>query len=319
MISQTHMALLAALAGRTTPRSGDELAQALGLTRARVSQLVKTLNEQGADITVSRAGYEIAGHASMLNAESAAQGTPFTVRVDAISESTNATLIANGAPHAHVHLAEWQSAGRGRRGRTWAGAPCGSVLMSVAWQFDRGASGLSGLSLSVGVAIVKALHSCGVSHVQLKWPNDVLWNGQKLGGVLIELVGDALGPTTAVIGIGLNVRLPDAAREDIAQAVTDLHTVVPSQRWDRNALVNALLRALDQTLREFSQHGFAPHAPAWRAAHAYERRAVQLLLPTGERIEGKETTVADDGALCIQCAGKTQMIHSAEISLRVLA
>ena len=317
MIAEIHIALLGCLAGGAQ-KSGEALAAQLGVTRARVSQLVRELNACGADITSSRAGYHAIFPISMLNATYCAAGIePWKVAITPICASTNATLIQSGATHGSVQLAEWQSTGRGRRGRAWTGAPGGSILMSAAWQFSGGAATLAGLSLAVGVAVTEALETCGARDVQLKWPNDIVWRGQKLGGVLIELSGDALGPTNAVIGIGLNVHLPAAARADIEQAVTDLSTLAPQVPWDRNTVVAALLAALATTLNQFAHVGFAPFAQAWRARDAFAGRPVLARLPDGSVLEGERADIDDNGALLLKRDHQTHVLNSAEVSLRI--
>jgi BirA family transcriptional regulator, biotin operon repressor / biotin---[acetyl-CoA-carboxylase] ligase len=315
----SHIAVLAVLAGRDAPCPGDRVAQALGITRARVSQLVKELRESGTDVHVSRAGYSVPWLHAMLDASACAEHPLWTITVLPTTTSTNASLLSLTPPaeHGHVHLTEWQSAGRGRRGRSWVGMAGGSVLMSVAWRFERGAAGLSGLSLSIGLAVARALEVAGARDVQLKWPNDLLWKNQKVGGVLIDLSGDALGPTTAIIGIGLNVSLPAAARADIVQAVTDLQQSAPNVRWDRNALVRGLLNALRSTLAEFSEHGFAAHLADWRQRHAHEGRATRVLRPDGTELFADHTSVDSSGALVLKHGASFSTMHSAEVSLRL--
>jgi BirA family transcriptional regulator, biotin operon repressor / biotin---[acetyl-CoA-carboxylase] ligase len=318
MLVDTHISLLAELAGGA-PLSGEALAQRLGLTRARVSQLVSELNTCGAAIASSRSGYRAAFPDTMLNARNCAAGISpdWQIKIAPTIASTNAALTQGGAAHGSVQLAEWQSGGRGRRGRAWSGAPGGSILMSVGWQFAGGAATLAGLSLAVGVAIANALATCGAEDVKLKWPNDIYWHGQKLGGVLIELAGDALGPTNAVIGIGLNVHLPAAARADIEQAVTDLSAVAPMVVWDRNALVRALLASLHETLTAFAETGFAPFAPQWRARDAFAGKPVIARLPDGKVMEAERADIDEAGALVLKRDKEMLRFLSAEISLQI--
>ena len=152
--------------------------------------------------------------------------------------------------HRTALAAEWQTAGRGRRGRTWTAVAGGSLTFSLGWKFEQGAGFLAGLSLAVGVAVVRALESEGFKDVALKWPNDLIHRHLKVGGILIELNGDALGPTTTVIGVGLNVRLPPSARKDIPVPVTDLASVAGRKAppIDRNRLLAALLAELAAVL-----------------------------------------------------------------------
>ena len=141
--------------------------------------------------------------------------------------------------HASVLAAEWQTAGRGRRGRKWTAVAGGSLTFSLGWRFDQGAGYLAGLSLAVGVAVIRALEAEGLPGVELKWPNDLIYRHMKVGGILVELNGDALGPSSVVVGVGLNVRLPATAKHDIDQPVSDLTAVAGrgAAPIDRNRLL----------------------------------------------------------------------------------
>ena len=193
--------------------------------------------------------------------------------------------------------------------------PGGSLAFSLLWRFAQGPSGLSGLSLAAGVAVVRALDRLGVAGVQLKWPNDLVHAGRKLGGILIELQGDAAGPCAAVIGIGLNLRLPAELRDGIAQAVTDMASIakrVPS----RNHLLGAVLIELEQVLARFSKQGFAALREEWHMHHAHQDKAVRLLLGDGKTVTGTAAGVATDGALLLETERGIERFHGGEISLR---
>ncbi len=168
------------------------------------------------------------GRGSSSSRKRGACRAPGPVEVVDQIESTSSELMRR-AQRRDVHrvalAAEWQSAGRGRRGRAWTAIAGGSLTFSLGWKFEQGAGFLAGLSLAVGVAVVRALEAEGFKDVALKWPNDLIHRHLKVGGILIELNGDALGPTTTVIGVGLNVRIPPAARKDIAVPVTDLASI----------------------------------------------------------------------------------------------
>jgi biotin-[acetyl-CoA-carboxylase] ligase BirA-like protein len=152
--------------------------------------------------------------------------------------------------HGQVLAAEWQSAGRGRRGKAWTAVAGGSLTFSIGWRYEQGAGFLAGLSLAVGVAVVKALEAEGLAGVELKWPNDLVHKHLKVGGILVELNGDALGPSTVVVGVGLNVRLPAEIRRNIEQPVSDLTTVAGrgAPAIDRNHLLARLSAELAATL-----------------------------------------------------------------------
>src|SRR5262249_6116389 len=209
----------------------------------------------------------------------------FSLDVRAAAASTNAVLLeraAAGAPSGTVIAAEWQSAGRGRRGRVWHAGIGGALTFSLLWRFPQGAGGLAGLSLVVGVALARGLNALGGQRVDLKWPNDIVADGCKLGGILIELSGDLLGPGAAVIGIGVNVRLSDSIRRAIGQPATDVESVVDGL-VDRNCLLASFLVELDRALAMFAAEGFAPFRPEWEKRHAHQGRVVTLLLPDGRR------------------------------------
>ena len=200
-----------------------------------------------------------------------------------------------------VIAAEWQTAGRGRRGRSWTAVAGGSLTFSLGWQFEQGAGFLAGLSLAVGVAVVRALEAEGFAGVALKWPNDLVHRHHKLGGILIDINGDALGPSTTVIGVGLNVRLPANVRKDIPVPVTDLTTVAGKKAppVNRNHVFARLLDQLAAVLQQYATEGFAPFAAEWQHRHAYQGKMVKLLLPDGATVTGKVAGVDASGALVL--------------------
>ena len=219
--------------------------------------------------------------------------------------------------HRVALAAEWQTAGRGRRGRAWTAIAGGSLTFSLGWKFEQGAGFLAGLSLAVGVAAVRALEAEGFRDVALKWPNDLIHRHLKVGGILIELNGDALGPTTTVIGVGLNVRLPPAARKDIAVPVTDLASIARRKTpIDRNRLLARLLAELTVVLELYAREGFAAFAAEWQHRHAYQGKAVKLLLPDGATVTGKVAGVDASGALVLADGPRRARFLSGEITLR---
>ncbi len=231
-------------------------------------------------------------------------------------DSSNAVLLARaeaGAPTGTVVIAETQTAGRGRRGRAWLSAPGDSLTFSLLWRFTPGTSP-TGLSLAVGLAVATALENVGAGKtapIQLKWPNDLLKDGKKLGGILIELVPGITH--AAVIGIGLNLRLPAAMPADLREQSTALALALPV---DPNQLLAALLIELRATLDTFAQHGFATLRSAWQAHHAFENSPVRLLSDFAPPRDGICRGVAVDGALLFETDGQIERILSGEISLR---
>jgi BirA family biotin operon repressor/biotin-[acetyl-CoA-carboxylase] ligase len=232
--------------------------------------------------------------------------------------STNSRLLekaVQGAPHGSCVITEMQTAGRGRRGREWHANLGGSLTFSLLWRFNQGAGFLSGLSLAVGVALMRALGHAGVSGAGLKWPNDVLHRHRKLAGILIELQGDMLGPSAAVIGIGINLKLSGKVLNRIDQAVVDLHSI-GGNVLERNLLLANILLHLADVLNEFDAGGFASLREEWLQHHAFHEKQVLLMLPDGSQHEGHLLDVAEDGALLVRTSAGKQRFTSGEISLR---
>jgi BirA family transcriptional regulator, biotin operon repressor / biotin---[acetyl-CoA-carboxylase] ligase len=303
--------------------SGATLARTLGVTRGTVWNAVRAIERAGLEVySVRGRGYRLAESVSLLDRESVARqlgphAVRFQIELRDVLDSTNTHLIgvaASASPGAVV-AAELQSAGRGRMGRTWHSSVAGALTFSLLWRFEAGAGALAGLSLAVGVALVRALTKLGATDVRLKWPNDLVANGAKLGGILIEMQGDALGPSAAVIGIGLNVKLSVAMRGRIDQPATDLVSLCPGA-VDRNAVLAVALAELAAVLDVFSEHGFKPLKAEWERAHALDGEAVVLRLPTGHTEDAVVRGVTDAGALLVEKEGSLVPVHSAEISVR---
>lgn len=252
----------------------------------------------------------------------------FDIDVLAECQSTNGELLLRaeaGAPSGTVVVAERQTAGRGRRGRAWISSPGDSVTFSLLWRFPPGTLPL-GLSLAVGVAVARALEKMAADEddvarpgdavkpadIRLKWPNDILLRGKKLGGILVELVPGA--PQAAVIGIGLNLRLPDSLPPEVRAAAA---------AWPQTAAVDAFLAALLiellQVLEVFAQGGFAPLRQEWLARHAFADAEVMLLSDFAAPLSGICRGVDQQGALLLEVDGKMERILSGEISLRAAA
>lgn len=297
--------------------SGSVIAEQLGVSRASVSTTLSHAEEYGVVIERRHGlGYQLAQPIDWLN-ESAirtglvANSVVSLALIDRI-ESTNRALLASPV-HGRVLAAEWQSAGRGRMGRKWTGALGGSLLFSLAWTFLEGPAQLAGLPLAVGVALARAIKQAGVGEMGLKWPNDLLLPTGKAGGILIEMQGDALGPAQIVIGVGLNLYLPDALKPG-DQPVAALQDF--GLRLDRNALLGKILAELETTLTRFAVEGFAPLRADWEAQHAWRDQVADVSMPDGNNLRGVILGVADDGSLRLEIDGQTRLIHTGDVSLR---
>ena len=240
------------------------------------------------------------------------------VEVVATIDSTNSELSRRATRqniHRHVLIAEAQTAGRGRRGRAWTVVAGGSITFSLGWRFEQGAGYLSGLTLAVGLAVARALEALGFAGIKLKWPNDLVHRRAKLGGILVELTGDALGPSLAIIGVGLNFQLPAAARRSIEQPVTDLASIARRRAIDRNQQLARILRELAAVLEAFAERGFAPLRVDWQRRHALQRKPVEVLLPDGRSARGQVVGVDAEGALVVDNRGQRLRFLSGEVSL----
>lgn len=326
-MSQTHMIRILRELSAAHFRSGEEIAMRLSLSRATVHNALSEARTLGLEIhSVTGRGYRLAEPVVWLDEDVLQSGLGshgFSIQVADQVDSTNTTLLqlAREDPaggHKRILVAEWQRAGRGRRGRLWQAMPGGALLLSVLWRFDRPIAALSGLSLVVGLALVRALRGLGLAEAEMKWPNDILWRGRKLAGLLIELEGDMLSPGRAVIGLGLNIRLPDEMKNTIDQPVVDLAEAL--DEIDRNRVLTAILLSLEDTLAEFDAGGFAALQTEWQAAHAYQGQAVRVQRGSvdapGAVLHGIVHGVDSQGALLLDTAQGRMTLHSGEVSVR---
>jgi len=306
-------------------RSGEALARSLGVSRTTVWKALQGLEALGVTLfRVHGRGYRLVTPVDWLDParvrdDLGVRRDAFQIHVADTVDSTNTALLAEalaGAPSGLTLATEVQTSGRGRRGRAWHSGLGGALTFSVLWRFEQGVGNLGGLSLAVSVALVRALRELGAGEVQLKWPNDLIWRHRKLAGVLTELEGDVMGPSAAVIGIGINVRLDPAVRARIDQAVTDLAAAgVPHER---NRVLGVLLCHLADALERFAGIGFAAFREEWVSYDALAGKAVAVTLPDRSEHAGVVAGVADDGALQLQTASGLRRFHSGEVSLRPL-
>lgn len=256
---------------------------------------------------------DIARIAAALGADS----RRFDIDLLAECDSTNSQLLARaeaGAPSGSVIVGERQTAGRGRRGRAWISAAGDSLTFSLYWRFAAGTLPV-GLSLAVGLAVVRAVAKVGAGGTApptLKWPNDILIEGRKLGGILVELLPGS--PHAAVIGIGINLRLPAAMLDEIRATAAALPAGI-----DPHELLAAMLGELRAVLETFANAGFAALREEWQARHAFQNMPVRLLSDFAAPREGICRGVDTDGALLFDDAGSIERILSGEISLRSAA
>jgi len=314
-------ALLAALAdGRT--HSGASLAARLDVSRAAVWNRVKRLQALGVDIYAVRGkGYQLARGFEFLNEHAirhalspAASASIRAITVSPVTDSTNQRLlelVPTAGIHGHAWLAEYQTAGRGRRGDRWLAPPGSAVCLSVGWRFEAAPADLSALSLVVGIAIAQALISLGARGIGLKWPNDLIVRGRKLAGILIEMRSELGGPCSVVVGVGVNVALGDDVRARIDQPSTSLADCC-MQIPARNLVAAALLGVLVERLQSYASGGFAPLVAVWRELDAVAGHEVELKLPD-RVVRGIARGVDAHGMLQIEHNGRVETFLSGHL------
>lgn len=306
--------------------SGTKLADDLGVSRATIWKHVRRLESLGLDVVAwPGKGYRLSTPIEWLDerliVESLspkALGLLGSISCHDVIDSTNTELMrpsASKLPSGSVCLAEYQRAGRGRLGRQWL-APFGTNLcFSVLWRFDEPHQ-VQGLSLAVGVVLIRVLSSLGLEGVSLKWPNDLLFEGKKLGGILIEMSGEAHGPSKVVMGVGLNRRLPKKVLKAIDQPAIDLDTAFGERAPGRNLLVAKLLSHLLPLLEGYPQEGLRPYLDEWRAAHAFQGQAATL--EVGSRLlYGDIVDITEAGLLLFrEAGGEAKAYASGDVRLR---
>ena len=305
--------------------SGTDLGRRLGISRAAVWKGIKTLCALGLDIhRVSGRGYKLAAPVAPLDAKAIqavlaekAVSLPGTLTILEETDSTNryflkqAPTLASGS----ACIAEVQTQGRGRRGRSWQATPYRNLVMSFAWRFDAGPSLVAGLSLAAGLAVLRALNEYGVPDLSLKWPNDVLARGRKIAGLLADVQGEAAGPCLVILGIGINAHMESAEAERIDQPWIDARSLL-ERPVDRNRLAGLVLAQLVQTCARYAGGGFGVFRDDWQRHHIYHQQPVRLLLADGV-CPGVVDGVDDTGGLWLQQPdGTRRLFHSGEISLR---
>lgn len=310
--------------------SGEFLAEELGISRTAVWKHVQCMAEWGLDIFAVRGrGYRLVPPIRLLDRHTILSTLEPKVRtlvrkldLFSIVESTNAYLMAAARLHSetgHVCLAEHQTRGRGRRGRDWVSPFGRNLYLSVLWRFEQAPSLLPGLGLAIGVAVAEALNAAGGAQVGLKWPNDLYWRDRKLGGILLEMFGEAGGPSTVVVGIGVNVDMTSqAAPFTIDQPWTDFATAASNPTPCRNTLAAYVLNEVLVALETFARAGLSPFVERWNKLDVLRGRDVDVHLSDGS-ISGRVNGIDDDGALLVLSDGYIKRFVTGELSVRLAA
>ncbi len=307
--------------------SGEALAHELGVSRSAIWKAARTLRQLGTPVNAVRnRGYQLAACAEPLDAARiAVHLSPLARdkmrRLETVWSvgSTNTTLMQHLPPvgRTDVLLAEHQTAGRGRQGRSWLAPPGGAICLSLSWTFAQLPRDLGALGLVIGVCALRGLRSFGLHDIRLKWPNDLLVQDRKLGGILIELRAEAAGPASVVIGIGVNVALGRQIRDAIRETgllPSDLMTAGLAHPT-RNAVTAALVSACLQGLVDFEKQGLKPFVQEWLAADALRSREIVVRTVAGE-FAGVARGIDVDGALLVETPQELMRFVSGDASVR---
>jgi BirA family biotin operon repressor/biotin-[acetyl-CoA-carboxylase] ligase len=309
--------------------SGSDLGEKLGLTRGAIWKLMKQLSKYGVKIEArTNQGYRIAGGLELLDKKIIIQSISakykaFVDRLVILDEisSTNAylaELIKTKTKNSNICFAESQSAGKGRLGRMWVSPYARNIYLSLLWDFTKEPSEISGLSLTIAVAVAEALKSYGIKKdITLKWPNDVLWQKRKLAGILIETYGEAHNICHAIIGVGLNVNMPQEASQAIDQPWCSVAQII-SAAPQRNKLAGLLLDELLAAIITFQDSGLKPFLKKWHGLDAAYRKKVTIITPNQQKVSGVGWGVNDKGYFLLKdSSNKIRHFAVGEVSLQL--
>jgi len=308
--------------------STQQLADDLGISRTSAWNYLKSLEQVGFELhAVSGKGTRFNQVIELLDSEQivshvSPEKQHLVTKLDLLEvcPSTNHHLLQQNSlkplPNGAVCLAEMQTMGRGRLGKTWVSPYGQNIYASFVWNFKSGIAALSGLSLACGVAVCRVLEELGISGHRLKWPNDILWQGKKLGGILVEIQGESQGGYSVVVGIGINYQMSQQSSTDIDQPWVDVCTAFGGS-IGRNKLAGRLIEQVLDMLGRYEEEGLAPHVDQWNAFDGYNDKSVKIL--SGNSVTtGVAKGISPNGELILQKAdGSQQLIMSGEVSLRL--
>ncbi len=307
--------------------SGEILANQFKVSRVSIWNAISEAEQFGIEIhSVRGKGYKLTHAVELLDESSikraiGEQANFFNIEVMDTTTSTNSVMMqraSEGLPHASCIATNIQTAGKGRRGRKWVSELGENLTFSFLWRFNQGAAMLSGLSLVVGIALIRTFKQLGINQALLKWPNDVLIFHEKaykkLAGILIELQGDMDGQSLAVIGIGINLNISKKQIKKIDQPAIDLQTIT-QESMNPNNLIALIIKELARVLSEFELNGFSSLKEEWVMSHAFHEKVISLTKGDGQNVIGKVIDISDEGSLILQTNQGQQNFSSGEVVL----
>lgn len=299
--------------------SGQHMAEKLSVSRAYIWKLIQQLQELGLSVeSVTRKGYRLSQSISLLDEAEISKTSGFDCQLLLTTDSTNTRLKNDNFGHEKLIIAEHQSAGRGRRGRQWLSPLASNLYWSLGWKTALPIQQLGGLSLVIGLAICHALSSFGLEGIELKWPNDIRYQGKKIGGILIEFSGDATGDLHIIIGVGLNVTMTREAGQQIDQEWISLASIAEQQGIElpsRQQLLCEILNSKKQSLSQFETKGFQSFIQQWETVdEAFSKKVT--IMQTKQNLHGIGAGVDETGAFLLQTGKGIIPIYAGEVSLR---
>ncbi|NLS42991.1 bifunctional biotin--[acetyl-CoA-carboxylase] ligase/biotin operon repressor BirA [BEV proteobacterium] len=297
--------------------SGEYLGELLGISRAGINKHIQTIREWGLDVfPVTGKGYSLPEPMQLLDENVIRAALPANnVAVLPVIDSTNQYLLdrLESLHSGDACVAEYQQAGRGRRGRQWQSPFGANLYLSMFWRLEQGPAAAGGVSLAISIVIAEVLHRLGAHDVKVKWPNDLYMHDRKLAGILVELMGKTVDAAQLVIGIGINLRMRVSSGQGVTQEWINLQEARID--IDRNILAATLVTELSNALEVFEQGGLRSFIPRWQAIDNYYNRPVKLIM--GEReIHGIERGIDEQCALLLEENGEIKAYIGGEISLR---
>lgn len=297
--------------------SGEQLGEQLGMSRAAINKHIQTLRDWGVDVfTVPGKGYSLPDPIQLLNEELIkSQIETGSVAVLPVIDSTNQYLLdrIETLQSGDACIAEYQQAGRGRRGRQWFSPFGANLYLSMFWRLEQGPAAAVGLSLVIGIVMAEVLRGLGAENVRVKWPNDLYLNDRKLAGILVELTGKTGDAAQIVIGAGINLAMRNVATDVINQSWINLQEA--GINIDRNALAIRIIKELRKALYLFEEEGLIPFLPRWKTLDNFINRQVKLIIGDRE-IYGISRGINEQGGLLLEQDGIIKPWVGGEISLR---
>jgi len=308
--------------------SGEAIAKHFKVSRVSIWQAIAEAEKLGVEIfSVRGKGYSLSHPVQFIDEAKVKKAIGemaswFNIKVFDVLDSTNNFLMQEapkGYPHASCVVANIQTSGKGRRGRQWQSSLGENLTFSFLWRFTKGAAALSGLSLAVGTSLIRSLKKINVNQALLKWPNDILVNDdggyKKLAGILIELQGDMDGQSTAVIGVGINLKLSKKQLVRINQPAIGINQCIDNE-VDTNEFLGIIIKDLTEVLAKFESNNFEYFKDEWQSYDAFQDQSISISLDDGGIISGKEHGVNNMGALEVITEGGIKTFSSGEVSIR---